>query len=117
MSEKKKTDPRITKRRVDMYIYETRVDEAGEPMILTHKATDYVLPEVLEAYVADAKTRWQHVTVSDEPDAGPGGYDGDTHHPEHLRLGRSLQGHLHDTGVKPITDPTNNPNVAMGELR
>jgi hypothetical protein len=45
---------------------------------------DYVLPEILNAYVEDAQTRWPTVTVSDEPDAGPGGYDGATHYPAHL---------------------------------
>ena len=42
------------------------------------QAVDYVLPEELDAYVADAATRWQSVIVSDVPDAGPGGYDGQT---------------------------------------
>ncbi len=42
----------------------------------TLEATDYVRPDQLDAYVADARTRWQYVGVSDEPDAGPAGYDG-----------------------------------------
>lgn len=69
----KKKDPRITKRRVTM--------TNTEPF---HQAVDYVLPEVLDAYVKDASTRWQQVTVSDEPDAGPGGYDGETYYPAYL---------------------------------
>lgn len=41
-----------------------------------HEATDHVAAEHLEEYVADAKTRWQAVTVSDEIDHGPGGVNG-----------------------------------------
>jgi hypothetical protein len=37
-----------------------------------------------DAYVADARTRWQTVEVGDEPDAGPAGYDGATHIPATL---------------------------------
>lgn len=52
----------------------------------THEATDYVPKSILDAYVADAKTRWgpNNVTVSDEPDYGPGGVDGETIIPAHL---------------------------------
>lgn len=42
----------------------------------THEATDHVDIAHLDAYVADAKTRWQSVTVSDEIDHGPGGEHG-----------------------------------------
>lgn len=42
----------------------------------THEATDHVATADLDAYVADARTRWQAVSVSDEPDHGPGGVDG-----------------------------------------
>lgn len=69
-----KTDPRITKRRVTMRNFvAVSADE-----VHTHEAVDFVNPEFLDAYVADARTRWQSVEVSDEPDAGPGGYDGQT---------------------------------------
>lgn len=77
-------DDQVTKRRVTMTSFVTTVDEEGRPSVHEHKAVDYVLPEHLDAYVADAKTRWQSVQVSDEPDAGPGGYDGDTNLPAHL---------------------------------
>lgn len=74
-----KQDPRIDKRRVTMTSYVVDgVDEDGKPKVGKHEAIDYVRPDFLEAYVADARTRWQSVTVSDEPDAGPGGYDGQT---------------------------------------
>lgn len=65
-------DPRITKRRVTM------TDAVGGI------AVDYVRPDFLDAYVADAQTRWSTVEVSEEPDAGPGGYDGATYVPEGL---------------------------------
>jgi hypothetical protein len=52
----------------------------------TEEATDYVRPDHLDVYVADAQTRWQLVQVSDEPDAGPGGYDGATSVPRELDL-------------------------------
>jgi hypothetical protein len=69
-----KPDPRITKRRVTM---KSVVAQPGGGTA-THEAVDYVRPDFLDAYVEDARTRWQVVEVSDEPDAGPGGYDGDT---------------------------------------
>lgn len=75
-----KTDPRITKRRVTMRSATLSAD--GE--VRTNEAVDYVRPDFLDAYVADARTRWQQVTVSDEPDAGPAGYDGTTHVPARL---------------------------------
>jgi len=40
--------------------------------VASHVATDYVPVEQLDAYVADAKTRWQLVEVGDEHDGGPG---------------------------------------------
>ena len=49
-----------------------------------HEAIDYVPLEILAAYVADAKTKWQLVEVGDEHDSGPGGDDGETHIPAHL---------------------------------
>jgi len=69
-----KTDPRVTKRKVTMQNF--IAVSATETHV--HEAVDYVNPEFLDAYVADAKTRWASVEVSDEPDAGPGGYDGQT---------------------------------------
>lgn len=44
-----------------------------------HTADDYVPVDVLDAYIVDAKLRWQLVNVeSDEHDAGPGGDAGST---------------------------------------
>lgn len=76
----KKKEPQITKRRVVMRSITLGADGA----VHTHEATDYVRPDFLEQYVADAKTRWQYVEVSEEPDAGPLGYHGPTHIPAHL---------------------------------
>ncbi len=70
----KKKDPRVTKRRVTM----TNVTALADGKTATVKAIDYVRPDHLDAYVTDARTRWQVVEVSSEPDAGPAGYDGDT---------------------------------------
>ena len=71
----------ITKRKVTM---RTAVALPNGKTAL-HEATDYVLPEDIDAYVADAQTRWQTVTVSDKPDAGPAGYDGDTDRTAHTK--------------------------------
>jgi len=80
--------PEITKRKVTMRSVSLSgtTNNKGEPEYIIHEAVDYVRPDHLDAYVADARTRWQSVTVSKEPDAGPGGYDGATHVPEHLDL-------------------------------
>lgn len=75
-----KTDPRIDKRRVTMR--SVRLGADGVPIPV--EAVDYVRPDFLDAYVADARTRWQYVEVSEEPDAGPGGYHGQTHVPARL---------------------------------
>lgn len=75
----------VTKRRVTMTSYTTVLID-GHPVPSEVKVEDYVRPDHLEAYVADARTRWQAVTVSDEPDAGPGGYHGETVVPAHLNL-------------------------------
>jgi hypothetical protein len=85
MPPKSKKDPRVDKRKVTMTtIVALPPDEKGNPRQEVHEAVDYVGPDFLDAYVADAKTKWQSVTVSDEPDAGPGGYHGQTHVPDHL---------------------------------
>jgi hypothetical protein len=86
-----KTDgPQITKRRVTMRTSSLLAN--GE--LATTEIVDYVRPNFdgepedttgyLDNYVADARNRWQYVEVSDEPDAGPAGYDGDTTIHPHL---------------------------------
>lgn len=52
--------------------------------IATHEMKDYVPEEILLAYVARARESWQAVEVSEEPDWGPGGEDGDTVIPDGL---------------------------------
>lgn len=64
----------VTKRKVTM----RSVSLLPDGTTATMEATDYVRPDHLDAYVADAQTRWQQVEVSEEPDAGPGGYEGQT---------------------------------------
>jgi hypothetical protein len=80
-----KPDDRVTKRRVTMtnYVFAGN-DDDGKPVFMEHKAVDYVRPDFLDAYLADARSNWQSVEVSDEPDAGPAGYDGATYVPDHL---------------------------------
>jgi hypothetical protein len=77
--------PEVTKRRVTMTnVTALGDDDKGNPRYARQVVTDYVRPDFLDAYVADAKTRWQLVEVSDEPDAGPGGYHGQTAVPRGL---------------------------------
>lgn len=87
----KQRDDRVTKRRVTC----RSVSLLPNGDTATREIVDYVRPNFdgepedttgfLDAYVADAQTRWQYVEVSDEPDAGPGGYEGDTVVPAHLQ--------------------------------
>lgn len=70
----------ITKRRVTM----RSVVAAPGGATHVHEAVDYVRPDFLDAYIADAKKNWQLVEVSDEPNAGPAGYHGETTVPAHL---------------------------------
>lgn len=100
---KPKSDPQTTKRRVTM----RSVVALPDGTTAQHEAVDYVPEDILDAYVADARTRWQAVIVSDNYDAGPGGHDGDTAELEHLTAGKTLQQHLHDTGVKALNHPSN----------
>lgn len=78
--------PKITKRRVTMSNPLPVFNEATDVWEVPQggPVSDFVRPDFLDAYVADAKTRWKDVEVSEEPDAGPGGYHGATHVPEHL---------------------------------
>ncbi len=86
-----KKDDRIDKRKVTMTTHVA--DAKGD--VTKHQAVDYVRPDFLDAYLADARTRWQVVEVSDDPDAGPGGYDGSTHIPagiDHPDAGTTFKG-------------------------
>lgn len=75
MTEQAPQDERVTKRKVTMRGV-TMDPGTGQPII--SEVTDYVRPDLLDAYVEDARRRWGYVGVSEEPDAGPGGYDGAT---------------------------------------
>lgn len=46
------------------------------------EANDYVPLDILDAYVADARTRWQVVEVKPGHDPGPGGDKGETKRPK-----------------------------------
>jgi hypothetical protein len=91
------TDEQITKRKVTMTNWVVVTGEDGTPNPQKHEAVDYVRDDFLDAYVADAKTRWQNVAVGDY-DAGPGGYHGPTYVPPALQ--HPLAGQLF-----PATDP------------
>ncbi len=100
MASKKTTtdepDPRITKRRVTMRRARLRpgADPVNDPQnaFAIDEAIDYVRPDFLDAYVAEARTRWDSVDVSEEPDAGPAGYHGATAVP--ARLNHPLAGQV-----------------------
>lgn len=79
-AKQKAAEPEVTKRKVTMRSISLGPDGA----VMTTVAEDYVRPDFLDAYVAAARAKWQEVTVSDEPDAGPAGYHGATHVPAHL---------------------------------
>ena len=83
-------DETITKRRVTMTnvapIPGAKPDKDGRVASMASVYTDYVRPDFLDAYVEVARKKFQTVEVSEEPDAGPGGYHGATHVPESYRL-------------------------------
>lgn len=66
----------IQKRRVTMRAAVTTFTAEGVATTQVHEAVDYVPANQVDQYTADARTRWQSVTVGNEHDAGPGG---DTH--------------------------------------
>ncbi len=77
--------PQVTKRKVTMTTAVAVADpKTGEVRTELHQVEDFIRPDFLEEYVADARSRWQLVQVSTEPDAGPAGYHGATHIPGHL---------------------------------
>lgn len=69
----------IVKRKVTMVSVVAGPDDS----VQRHEAIDYVPEDLLDAYVADAKERWQYVEVGDV-DSGPGGDGGATYYPDHL---------------------------------
>lgn len=103
----KQKDPRVTKRRVTM----RSATLLPNGQTATAEAVDFVPPEILDAYVADAKSRWQFVEVSKEPDAGPAGYDGDTRVPPHL------EGRRASDFVRYQADPNPDVNALDEQLR
>jgi hypothetical protein len=76
-------DPRVTKRRVTAQSAVLSQDGT----VYTIVRTDYVPDDdrnVLDAVVANLRENWQVVEVSDEYDAGPAGYHGQTAIPAEL---------------------------------
>lgn len=79
-------DPRITKKRIELTsVSYSGKDDDGNDLYHKYEVVDYIdsaRPGLLEAAVAAAQAAgWQNIKVSDEFDAGPGGYDGPTHIP------------------------------------
>lgn len=70
----------IDRRKVTM----VSVVAAADGNIHRHEAIDYVAVDHLDAYVADAKAKWQSVTVGEDPDHGPAGEHGHYKLPAHL---------------------------------
>lgn len=82
-----------TKRRATMVSYQATTDSDGKPVVRKFEAVDYWHVEEIDARTQAALAGgWQHVEISDEPDAGPGGYHG-----EYVEL---------DGTVRPATTPT-----------
>ena len=80
-------DPRVTKKRLELTsVAYAGKDENGVDTFHKYEVVDYIdtaRPGLLEAAIAAAQAAgWQHITVSEEFDAGPGGYDGPTHVPD-----------------------------------
>lgn len=112
------TDPRVTKRRVTMR--NTAVvgydhEHGDTPILQDYLMRDFVTPDFLAEYIADAKTRWALVTSYEEaiaspPDAGPGGYDGPT------TVGATLE-HPHAGTFRPATpgSPVEAALIANGD--
>lgn len=68
-------------------------DHDGRALLQDQSVEDFVPADIVDAYLADARTRWQHVElVADEHRPGPAGDDGLTHYPHHLSAGHPHQG-------------------------
>ena len=89
MTDTTPAEPVVTKRRVTGVGAPKVVGVNEDGTVITTAGpsfTDYVRPDHLDAYVADAEARGWFITVSAEPDAGPNGYHGPTHVPAYLDL-------------------------------
>lgn len=75
-------EPEPTKRHVTM----SSVRELANGELYRESSEDWVHERHLEAYVEDARLKWQNVQVDDEPAAGPGGYHGMYSVPAHLAV-------------------------------
>jgi hypothetical protein len=59
---------------------------AADGALIRRERFDYVPQSILAGYVEHARTLWQSVVMSEEPDFGPAGIDGDTVIPDHLAV-------------------------------
>lgn len=78
MTKKKAAAETIEKRKVVMKSAIVLSDQTTA----TAEATDYVPVDILDAYVEDARTRWQSVEVEDGHNPGPAGDRGPTKRPK-----------------------------------
>jgi hypothetical protein len=73
-------------------------------MAIKHEAIDFVGVDDVDAYVADARTRWQSVIVGTSNEHGPGGDKGHYALPQHIKRGITLDQHLDEQGIPNRTD-------------
>lgn len=109
---KTKQDRRVTKRRVTMRSVALVPDVKGpngEDVYAHWEAVDYIRPDFLDEFVAAQRTRWQTVEVSDEPDAGPAGYDGPTYVPAAIGAAPAVGSRGELNGAKRQTVPFDHP--------
>ena len=115
-------DEQITKRKVTLTnIVFVGFDDAGKEVFEKRQAVDYVPDDVrdgvnvLDAYLEEARSldengapRWQSVVVSEEFDAGPAGYHGQTVIP--AQLAHPLAGQTFEA-----TEPEAKPRAGGGK--
>lgn len=92
-------------------------DLEGNDLYRREQSTDFISVEPehadhLDKYVADAKTRWQHVEVGDVIDHD----DEYTGLPEHIVKGVSLDDHLDSLGIPNRTDAGNITVIPPGGI-
>jgi hypothetical protein len=68
----------------------TMSNDDGHASGFAHGAVDYVPVEHVQQYAAEARTRWQSVTVGESHDSGPGGDDQHSQADDHPAVVRAL---------------------------
>lgn len=109
----------ITKRKVTGYsAIVVGFDDDGNPMVSVHKSEDYVREDHLDAALVWFRANWQQVLVSEDPDAGPNGYHGQTLVPDywqHTDAGKVFPHTYVEAGLEvPDTAKTDEEHAAAG---